>query len=134
MQKKILVVDDEPMIREILKECFEAAGFSVDEAINGREAFRMVQCHAYDCVLSDIRMPGGDGLELAQKISEMTNAKPKLFLVTGFSELSAERIREWGVLAVFDKPFDLRHVLRFIMDATYSSLKSCARINENTKF
>lgn len=111
MPKKILIVDDEPMIREIFKEAFEAIGFVVYEAQNGREAFRLIQQNPCDCVLSDVRMPGGDGVELAKNIHHLAGPKPKIFLVTGFSDLNTQKATEWGVEKVFDKPFDFKDVL-----------------------
>jgi DNA-binding NtrC family response regulator len=133
MQKKILIVDDEPMIREILKETFEMAGYHVEEAENGREAFKQIQHKAYDCVLSDVRMPGGDGLELARNIFERVLARPGVFLITGFSEVSIEKTREWGVLQVFEKPFDLRVIVKAVEDAIVTGPRACLQINQNTK-
>lgn len=117
MQKKMLVVDDEPVLREIIKEAFESAHFVVDEAENGREAFLLIQQKAYDCVLSDVRMPGGDGIELAKNIYVLPDPKPKVFLVTGFSDLTTQDAKKWGVLEIFDKPFDFKDLLLKIKDA-----------------
>jgi DNA-binding response OmpR family regulator len=103
---------------EILKDCFELAGFSVEKASDGREAFQTIKSKSYECILSDICIPGGDVLELAQKIYELRESKPKLFLVTRFSEFNEDKVREWGVLEIFEKPFDLRHLLRCITEAT----------------
>jgi two-component system response regulator ResD len=117
MQKKILIVDDEPMIREILKEAFEIAKFTVHEAKNGREAFKLVQEIQYNCVLSDVRMPGGDGIELAKNICELIGPKPKVFLVTGFIDMTTLKAKEWGVIKIFEKPFDFRDILEQICDS-----------------
>lgn len=111
MQKKILIVDDEPMIREIFREAFEVIGFIAHEAQNGREAFRCISSESYDCVLSDVRMPGGDGIELAKNIFQSPGPKPKIFLVTGFSDGNTQQALEWGVERIFDKPFDFKDVL-----------------------
>lgn len=111
MPKKILIVDDEPMIREIFREAFEAAGFVVHEAQNGREAFSSIISEQYDCVLSDVRMPGGDGMELAKNIHQIPGRKPKVFLVTGFSDGNIQQALDWGVQEIFDKPFDFKKVL-----------------------
>jgi len=117
MLKKILIVDDEPMIREIFKEAFEMIGFSVKEAQNGREAFNLVSTETFDCVLSDVRMPGGDGIELAKNISQIAGPKPKVFLVTGFSDDTTRQAIQWGVDRIFDKPFDFKEVLGCIRNA-----------------
>ena len=122
MPKKILIVDDEPMIREIFKEAFEAAGFVVHEAQNGREAFRFVTSDSYDCVLSDVRMPGGDGIELAKSIHQMPGRKPKVFLVTGYSDGNIQQAIEYGVERIFDKPFDFKDVLDCIRKSVQETL------------
>lgn len=114
MRKKILIVDDEPMIREIFREAFEAAGFIAHEAQNGREAFHYIISEQYDCVLSDVRMPGGDGIELAKNISQISGPKPKVYLVTGYSDGNTDQALQWGVERVFDKPFDFKNVLEII--------------------
>ena len=111
MQKKILIVDDEPMIREIFREAFEMNGFFVEEAENGREALKILQDVFYDCVLSDVRMPGGDGVELAKNIHHISGPKPKMFLVTGYTDMNTQNLKEWGVVKVFDKPFNFEEIL-----------------------
>ncbi|MBS1968915.1 MAG: response regulator [Bdellovibrionales bacterium] len=114
MQKKILIVDDEPMIREIFKEAFEAVGFIAHDAQNGRAAFQSIMNESYDCVLSDVRMPGGDGVELAKNIFHMSGPKPQVFLVTGFSDVNTQKAIEWGVQKIFDKPFSFKDVIEGI--------------------
>ena len=105
MGKKILVVDDEPMLCEILRDFLEMDHFEVQQSCNGRQAFEMICKEHFDCVISDVRMPNGDGTELAQKIFAMDNPKPKVFLTTGFSEISEEQAAAIGVVKVLQKPF-----------------------------
>ena len=105
MNKKILVVDDEPMLCEILKDFLELDNYEVDEADGGNVAYQMICKSNYDCVISDVRMPNGDGTDLAKKIFEMTGPKPKVFLTTGFSEISEEQAAAIGVVKVLQKPF-----------------------------
>lgn len=117
MPKKILIVDDEPLICEIFKDAFESLGFTVAEEKSGRDAFARLQKEFFDCVLSDVRMPGGDGVELAKNIQNMPGPKPKVFLVTGFSELEIQTAKKWGVVKIFEKPFDFRDVLEQVSAA-----------------
>jgi YesN/AraC family two-component response regulator len=117
MSKKMLIVDDEPIIREILRETFEACDFVVHEAENGRKAFQLIQEISYDCVLSDVRMPGGDGVELAKNIFQIAEKKPKLFLITGHAEGVAELVKDCGVIKVFDKPFNFRELMTQVCES-----------------
>ncbi|MFN8790315.1 MAG: response regulator [Bdellovibrionales bacterium] len=106
MTKTILIVDDEPVLREILRDYFEAHHFKVFEAENGRQALQVVQDKPIECVLSDIRMPKGSGIELAEKLHKMPSPKPKLILMTGYSDVSAEQAQKLGVIKVLSKPFE----------------------------
>jgi two-component system response regulator FlrC len=65
---RILVVDDEEGVRSFLAESLEIDGHQVEEAANGQEALERVRARSFDLVLTDLRMPGMDGLELLQKV------------------------------------------------------------------
>jgi len=106
MKRTILIVDDEPVLREILRDYFEAHDFKVFEAENGRQALQVVQNKPIECVLSDIRMPKGSGIELAEKIHKMESPKPKLILMTGYSDVSVDQAQKLGVIKVLNKPFE----------------------------
>lgn len=117
MGKRILVVDDEPMLCEILKDFLEMDHYQVDQASGGRQAFEMICKSHYDCVISDVRMPNGDGTELAQKIFAMAAPRPKVFLTTGFSEISDEQAEAIGVVKVLQKPFVYEQLLSSVRNA-----------------
>lgn len=115
MAKVVLVVDDEPIVREIMKELLEASSFHVLEAANGKEAFAIVKSQPVDCVLSDIRMPGGNGIELAQNIYDLSGTKPKVLLMTGYSDFTLEQAQKLNILSIISKPFDPEEVLNDIV-------------------
>lgn len=114
MVKKILVVDDEPMLCEILKDFLELNSYEVEQAHSGQEAFEMLSNNFFDCVISDVRMPNGNGIELAQKISNKLGQKPKIFLTTGFSDISEDKAKDLGVIKVLQKPFVFDELLNSI--------------------
>src|SRR5205809_1386906 len=66
---RILVVDDEAPVREVLSEYFSSQGYTVDEASNGNDAIGTIRRHRPDVVLLDIRMPGLDEIELLLSIA-----------------------------------------------------------------
>ncbi len=105
--KKILVVDDEQDLREILSADFESEGALVEEAKNGKEALGKVKSSAFDVVVSDIRMPGGDGVSLARDIKSLDVLKPVVFLITGFSDIKSWEAYELGAEGLVTKPFHL---------------------------
>ena len=65
--KKILVVDDDPLFRDFLKEALDRNEYEVDIAENGQQAIQNLEGADYDLILSDIRMPGMDGIQVLEK-------------------------------------------------------------------
>lgn len=111
--KHILVVDDEPGIRDLLKRYLELERYTVDLAQNGREAWRKLQNVHYDCALLDLKMPGMDGLELYQLIQGIGGPlASKVVFVTGDTINSETRdfISQTGS-PVVTKPFSLEELL-----------------------
>jgi CheY-like chemotaxis protein len=105
--KMVLVIDDESDLREILRDELLYERAQVMEASNGKEAFELLQKHQFDVILSDIRMPGGDGVTLAKKWREQHPASPVLVLITGFADLRSEEAYSLGADGYMPKPFRL---------------------------
>lgn len=116
----ILCVDDEADILELFRDEFVDNGFKVLEASNGADAFELFQTSNVDCIVSDIRMPGGDGVSLVKNVKEKGTDIP-IFLVTGFSDYTAEDLSGLGVNAVIFKPFDLEEVVEMISNTVRKS-------------
>lgn len=112
-EKVILCVDDEVDILELFKDEFIDGGFKVLEASNGVDAFEIYKNNHVDCIVSDIRMPGGDGVTFVKNVKK-AGADIPIFLVTGFSDYTAEDLSGLGVNAVIFKPFDLEEVVEMI--------------------
>ncbi len=103
----ILFVDDEEDFRNTLASAFGRKGYKVLTASNGKEAFNIIQNQKIDVVVSDIKMPGGDGLELLARTKEDHLGTPIILLVTGFSEITSEEAHDKGAEALFSKPLDI---------------------------
>ncbi|MBC7692606.1 MAG: response regulator [Methylotenera sp.] len=112
--RKILIVDDEPLIREILRFALQFEGHEVLEAESGHRAFELLQSQAVDLVLSDIRMPNGDGIELLANIRAQDAVTPPVVFMTGFSDLSRENAISKGASELIYKPFELDQLLKII--------------------
>jgi len=112
-EKVILCVDDEVDILELFRDEFIDLGFKVLEASNGIDAFKLFKENDIDCIVSDIRMPGGDGVSLVKNVKDEGSNVP-IFLVTGFSDYSKEDLAALGINAVIFKPFDLDEVVQVI--------------------
>ncbi len=111
---RVLIVDDEPEICELFALEFVEAGFEVQTAHNGRDALVKLQDSSFDFVVSDVRMPGGDGVELLDNLQKLKVPRPPLIFVTGFADISEQDAIEKGALKVFAKPIDVQIVLDFV--------------------
>src|SRR4051794_17384025 len=105
MPHRVLLVDDELNMRITLAALLEMEGFEVVEAENGEEALRLVAEQSFDCVLTDVRMPGISGVELSQKIKELHPGKPVMLMTAYNHDGSVAQAIEEGVFAVLTKPF-----------------------------
>ncbi len=117
---RILVVDDERSIREILSVVLREEGYEVDTAVNGRQAWGLFQKQSYDMVVSDLKMPEMDGLELLSKVKSVQPGVVFL-MVTAFStaDTAVEAMR-LGAYDYLSKPFKLDEVRLNVSNALNS--------------
>ncbi len=109
--KKILIVDDEVDLALLLQLIFEKHGYQTVTAHSGRAALAIVEKEQVDAIVTDIRMPHGDGVELLEKIRMQNQEKPIIVLVTGYSDLSQAEAYDRGAQAIFTKPLDKKSIL-----------------------
>jgi response regulator RpfG family c-di-GMP phosphodiesterase len=103
---KILLVDDEPALRELLRATFEGADVSVDEAESGLEAEARIRRRRPDVIVLDLRMPGMDGVELCKRLkAEPRTREIPIVLLTGADPEEARRAQRAGAAALVRKPF-----------------------------
>ena len=102
--KNILIVDDEPDIREILRYNLEKEGFAITEAVDGNDALDKIS-KDLDLAILDIMMPGKDGYEVCRKIREQGNTLPIVFLTAMDREFDEVRGLEVGGDDYVRKPF-----------------------------
>src|SRR5687767_1693724 len=126
----ILIVDDEQSYRQLLSLVFEGDGHTLRTAVNGREALEMLSREHADVVISDVRMPDMDGIDLLRAVRD-TQPDLGVVLMTAFA--SVETAREAFKLGADDfiqKPFDVEE-LKLIVKKT---LEKQALIDENRAF
>ncbi len=111
---KIMVVDDEPDLSEAIAFDLKRKGFQVVTAVSGREAFEMAASNPVDLILSDVRMPNGDGIELLDRIKAKDVRIPVVIFISGFADITLEEAYEKGADAIFSKPFDRKALLAAI--------------------
>ena len=79
---RILVVDDEPKLCHLIEELLKLEGYRVDISISNMEALQMIKENKYQMLITDLKMPGIDGLELIQKAREL-NPEIRTIMITG---------------------------------------------------
>jgi DNA-binding NtrC family response regulator len=117
MPHKILVIDDERAIRNILKEILTNEGYVVEEANDGEEGFKKFTETTYDLVLCDIKMPKLDGIEFLNKATEH-NADIPIIIISGHGniETAVDAVKK-GAYDYISKPPDLNRMLITIRNA-----------------
>lgn len=113
---KILVVDDEEEVREILEMDLEDAGYQTCAAGSGNAALRVLEKEAKNvsAIISDVRMADGDGVYLLKEVRKRFPEISTLILMTGFSGHSKEQLLEIGAAEVFDKPLAMTELIQFL--------------------
>ena len=118
--RKVLVVDDDPVVGKSFDRVLSDKGYLVTTAENAHEALEQMRRGEYDLVVTDIRMPGMDGLELAETVKARRPWTPVL-IVTGFGDDAAEkRAKAAGVTAFLHKPLSPE----MIEDSTAEALRT----------
>lgn len=112
---RVLVVDDDPGIRETMGDILALEGFEVAVASDGEAAVALCAKQSFDFALLDIRMPGMDGVETLQAMKAMM-PDLRVVMITGFETGDlARRAMEAGAEAVFRKPLDVASFLPLLM-------------------
>jgi YesN/AraC family two-component response regulator len=116
--KKVLIIDDEDLIREGLKIALEMEGFQVQICPDGKDAMKILQDFKPEIVITDIIMPETDGIEVILSLKQTQNP-PKIIAISGGGRISAidhlKSARQLGASATLTKPFsstDLISVIR----------------------
>jgi CheY-like chemotaxis protein len=111
---RILVVDDEPAIRQLLRTVLEEAGYEVMEAGNGEEAVRLAGGTSIDLVVTDLVMPDKEGIELIQYFRKSL-PDVKMIALSGVGYSQYLRMAQMlGAHAVFEKPFATEDLLKTV--------------------
>src|SRR2546426_11569815 len=108
---RVLVVDDEASIRDLLAKTLALAEYDVDVAPDGRSALERMRLYPYDLLIADLKMPGMDGLTVIREAKRYKADLP-VIIITGFStESSAIEAVNIGVAGYLTKPFRVPQVL-----------------------
>ena len=114
---QVLVVDDEPAIRQLLRRILEPEGYRVSEAGDGSEALRKLKAQPADCIITDICMPGMGGCDLIAALRQQSPLLP-VIAITGVVDVHSDSFlnltRAYGVKSVLPKPFTTGQLLEAV--------------------
>src|SRR5678816_4417063 len=114
---RILIVDDEPRIRQSLKGVFEDQGFPTDSVTSGEECLKKLAETRYDLILLDIWLPGIDGIETLRRIRE-TSPSTRVIMISGHATIAtAVTATKLGAWDFIEKPLSLEHTLLIARNA-----------------
>lgn len=108
----VAVVDDDPRVRESLESLIESAGFSAQVFARGEDFLRRSHLTETGCLITDIRMPGMDGLELQRRVRLARPELPIIFITAHHDDELERRAFAEGAVYFIRKPFDAGELLR----------------------
>ncbi len=115
LNKRILVIDDEPDITELMEEELDYYGFDVITAQSGNAALQVLgeaQFH-FDAIISDFKMPDGNGKVVLDYVNTL-DSRPLFYFVSGQADMSSKEALNEGVTKFFYKPFDVDELIEAI--------------------
>ena len=107
---RILLAEDDQVMREYLTRALERSGYAVTAVDRGTAAIPLLETETFDLLLTDIVMPEMDGIELAQRASELC-ADLRVMFITGFAAVTLKAGRAMPQARVLSKPFHLRDLV-----------------------
>lgn len=123
---RILVVDDDNDLNEILSFALKMNSAIVECADGGWSAWELLQTNTYDVILCDMRMPKGDGLFLSQKIKESGKSDSVFILHSGFNDVTELQREELGIDCVLKKPSSIVELEQIILKLREKFIKKPA--------
>lgn len=112
----LLIVEDEPLLLQGLKDVFDANGFQATAVNNGMFASGLVRNKAFSAIISDIKLPGMSGLQLVSAIRESSlNKDAPIFLITGYAEADiVKRASQLSIAKFMIKPFEIDDLFKLV--------------------
>ena len=126
MPNRILVVEDNADMCELLKLYLERDGYSVDVATDGVEGLRAIEAERPDLMITDLRMPNGDGIELIERIRAKAGLiELPIMVLTANGDGRSHKARDAGANVILRKPVDLDSLTDVVRELlkSYSHLK-----------
>ncbi len=111
---KVLIVEDEEDIREVISEFLTIMNAEYDTAANGKEAFEAIKSSSYDMILTDLKLPDVYGIEIVKKVREQ-DSEIFIVVISGYTEKETkEKVFNAGANYYIEKPFSFTEISKII--------------------
>jgi DNA-binding response OmpR family regulator len=110
----ILIVDDDPAIRDVVSDILEMADYCVKTACNGAEALDLIRDDRPSAVLLDLMMPVMDGWEFLREYKDTASAMPVPVVIMSAAQDASQAVDELGAQALLAKPFEIETILAIV--------------------
>jgi two-component system response regulator (stage 0 sporulation protein F) len=127
--KRILVVDDDEILREIYMEEFQLIGAKVKVAASGNKAIKILEESSdFDLVITDVQMPDGDGTTVLSHLKSKKGApQTAVIMISGYTDLPKDELLKKGAHAVLSKPFELDEIIDLAISLCESKTANLAK-------
>ena len=120
-RQSILLVDDDPEFRKAMKKMFEKSGYNVTVAADGQEALEALSEETFDLIISDLRMPNLNGMELMEELKRRKINLPVIF-ITAYGEVESYMdLMNLGAFEYINKPVKGQEILGVVRKALESA-------------
>lgn len=118
VKKKLLIVDDEKELAQLLADHFTEIGYEVKTANDGLDAKKIILTTQFDLIITDILMPKMSGVDLLMFLQGV-ETPPPVIVITGFTENEEKDLQNLGAYAVFYKPIDYKRLENMVKEVLY---------------
>ncbi len=112
---RILIIDDEKSVLDIIRKVLEMAGYKVEEATDGKQGIELYRNKPADLVITDILMSGKDGFAVIQELKR-DYPEAKIIAMAGYGDGLLPKAKELGADRTIDKPFRMQEILEIVME------------------
>lgn len=119
--KPILIVDDEAIVRESIRDWLREVGYIVETAEDGPEALAMIERQDFSVIVVDLRLPGMHGLDVLKRVKAKRPAMKSIIITAYPNDLSQEQAKELGPIDYLVKPVFPADLEKLIQDAVAAS-------------
>jgi two-component system response regulator HydG len=119
---RILIVDDDQHMTHTLADILSVAGYETVQASSGPEALEKIRAEAFDCILTDVKMPGMNGVEMHRLLRQTQPGLPVVLMTAYAADELIHKGLDEGIVGVFDKPLVMNQLLAFFNSLARSRL------------